>query len=78
MKSKFLTLDINDFLHGLFIAFMTAIIAGALDMLQKGAAFDWITIKPVLIAAISAALSYLLKCLTTNSRNQMFTREPGD
>jgi hypothetical protein len=77
MKSKFMTLDLNDLLHGIVIAVLTAIIAGVLDMLQKGAVFDWVSIKPVLIAAISAALSYLLKCLSTNSQNQMFTREPG-
>jgi hypothetical protein len=32
--------------------------------------------KPILIAGISAALSYLLKCLATNSQDQMFKREP--
>jgi hypothetical protein len=56
--------------------FMT-ILAGIIDMLQKGAAFDWTTLKPVLIAGICAALSYLLKSLLSNSRNQLFTAEPA-
>jgi hypothetical protein len=76
MKSKLFTIDTRDVLHGLFIAFLTALLTGIIDMLGKGAVFDWPSLKPVLIAGISAALSYLLKCLATNSRNQLFTREP--
>lgn len=76
MKSKFLTLDWKDFSRGLLIAFLTAVITGVINILDAGAVFTWITIKPVLIASISAALSYLLKCLATNSQDQMFKREP--
>jgi hypothetical protein len=32
--------------------------------------------KPVLIAGISAALAYLLKSFSTNSHNQILTKEP--
>jgi hypothetical protein len=77
MKSKLFTLDSRDILHGLFMAFLTALLTGIIDMLGKGTVFDWPTLKPVLIAGVSAALSYLLKCLATNSRNQLFTREPA-
>jgi hypothetical protein len=76
MKSKFLTLDLKDFSRGLLIAFLTAILTGIINILDTGAIFTWITLKPVLIAGISAALSYLLKCLATNSQDQMFKREP--
>jgi hypothetical protein len=76
MKSKFLTINARDILHGLIMAFLTALLTGIIDMLQTGAVFDWPTLKPVLIAGISAALSYLLKCLSTNSRGELFTREP--
>lgn len=76
MKSKFLALDWKDFSRGLLIAFLTAVITGVINILDTGAVFTWITIKPVLIAGISAALSYLLKCLATNSQDQMFKREP--
>ena len=76
MKSKFLTLGWKDFSRGLLIAFLTAVITGVINILDAGAVFNWITIKPVLIAGISAALSYLLKCLATNSQDQMFKREP--
>jgi len=76
MKSKIFTIDTSDLLHGLIIAFLTALLTGVIDMLGKGAVFDWLTLKPVLIAGISAALSYLLKCLATNSRNELFAKEP--
>lgn len=76
MKSKFFTLDWKDFSRGLLIAFLTAVITGVINILDAGAVITWITIKPVIIAGISAALSYLLKCLATNSQDQMFKREP--
>lgn len=76
MKSKLFTLDIRDLINGLFVAFLTALITGIIEILGNNAAFDWPTLKPVLIAGISAALSYLLKSLSTNSRNELFTREP--
>ena len=76
MKSKFLTLDWKDFSRGLLIAFLTAVISGIIGLLDTGAVFTWATLKPVLIAGISAALSYLLKCLMTNSQDQLFKREP--
>lgn len=76
MNSKFLTLNWKDFLRGLLIAFLTAVITGIINILDAGAVFTWVTLRPVLIAGVSAALSYLLKCLATNSQDQMFKREP--
>ena len=76
MKSKFLTLNWKDFSRGLLIAFLTAVLTGIINILDTGAVFTWVTLKPVLIAGVSAALSYLLKCLATNSQDQMFKREP--
>ena len=76
MKSKFLTLDWKDLSRGLLIAFLTAVLTGVINILDAGAIFTWLTIKPVLIAGISAALSYFLKCLATNSQDRMFKREP--
>jgi len=76
MKSKFLTLNWKDFSRGLLIAFLTAVLTGVINMLDAGAVFTWVTVKPVLIAGVSAALSYLLKCLATNSQDQLLKREP--
>lgn len=77
MKSKFLTLDLKDFLRGLLIAFLTAVLTGIINILDTGAVFNWLTMKPVLIAGVSAALSYLLKCFATNSQDQLLRREPS-
>jgi hypothetical protein len=77
MKSKLFTLDWRDLTNGLLIAFLAALIDGIIKILNTGAVFDWPHIQPILIAGISAALAYLLKSLSTNSHNQLFTREPG-
>ena len=77
MKSKIFTLDSRDLINGLIIAFLTAIITGILEILGNGAIFTWITLKPVLIAGVSAALAYLLKSFSTNSHNQLLTKEPA-
>lgn len=77
MKSKLFTLDWRDLVNGLFVAFLTAVLTGIIDILGNGAVFEWPTLRPVLIAGISAALAYLLKSLSTNSRNQLFTKEPA-
>jgi hypothetical protein len=76
MKSKIFTLDLRDLLNGLFVAVLTALLTGIIDILGNGAIFDWPNIKPVIIAGISAACAYLVKSLSTNSRNQLFTKEP--
>ncbi len=78
MKSPFLTIDSRDFFKGLFIAFLTAVLTGILKMFETDAAWDWITLKPVLVAGVCAAISYLLKALVSNSKDEMFTREPGN
>jgi hypothetical protein len=77
MESKLFTLDWRDLANGLLIAFLAALLDGIIKILDSGAVFEWPTLKPVLIAGISAALSYLLKNLLTNSRNQLLRKEPG-
>ena len=76
MKSRFLTVDYRDFIKGLFIAFLTALLTGILKILETDSSFDWPTIKPVLITGLCAAISYLLKALVSNSRDELFTKEP--
>ncbi len=76
MKSEFLSLNTKDFIRGILLAFMTAVLTGIIEMLDTEAVFTWLTFKPLLIAGLSAALSYLLKCLVTNSKDDMFKKEP--
>jgi hypothetical protein len=76
MKSRLFTVDTRDLINGLIIAFLTVLLTGIIEILGNGAVFSWASLKPVVIAGISAALSYLLKSLATNSYNQLFTKEP--
>ncbi len=77
IKSKYLTLNARDILIGFLLAFMTSVLTGVIEILDNGAIFTWMTIRPILIAGLSAALSYLVKCLVTNSKDEFFTKEPG-
>jgi len=74
-RSKFLQLNLRDFLKGLVLAFITAIITGIYELLQTGAALDWVTLKPVLMVSIAAALSYLIKNLFTNTDGKILSAE---
>lgn len=76
MKSRFLTLSVRDILIGILMAFMTSALSGVIELLDNGTVFTWLAVRPILIAGLSAALSYLLKCLMTNSRDEFFTSEP--
>jgi hypothetical protein len=70
MKSKFLRLNLNDFLKGLLMAFLGALVTGVYQLFQAGSALNWITLKPVLLVAIAAGLSYLIKNLFTNNAGE--------
>jgi hypothetical protein len=76
MKSKFLTIDTRDLITGLFIAFLTAFLTGILKIFETGSALNWLTIKPLLIAGLCAAISYIIKSLMSNSKDELFTKEP--
>ena len=76
MRSGFLKLNARDFAKGLLLAVITAVITGLYELLQSGTfAFDWLTLKPIVIAAVSAALAYLLKNLFTNTEGQILTKD---
>jgi hypothetical protein len=77
MKSRLFTIDSRDLINGLFVAFLAAVLSGLIEILNTGAVFTWAYIRPVLIAGLSAAISYLLNSLATNSHNQIFTKEPN-
>jgi hypothetical protein len=77
MKSKFLKLTAPDWLKGLVMAFIGAIVAGVYQLFQTGSALNWITLKPILFVAIGTALSYLIKNFFSNSAGQFATSESG-
>lgn len=78
MNSRLFNVNRKDLINGLLIAFLTALLTGVVELLQGGKILDWDSLKPVLIAAVCAAISYLIKCFGTNSQNQLFTAEVGE
>lgn len=73
MNSSIFTLNKSDFLKGLIIAVLTAVITVAYNTVQTGTlAFDW---KAISTAAASAALAYIMKNLLTNSDNEFLKKE---
>jgi len=73
MKSTFLNLNSADFLKGLIVAVITAVISVVYTTLQSGVVIiNW---KDVTIAAATAALAYITKNLLTNSTDQFLTKE---
>ncbi len=75
MKSKFLRLDTRDFINGLIISVFCAFITGFYQLIAGGGVINWLSMKPVIIAAIGAGVSYLTKNLLTNSKGQFMKRE---
>jgi hypothetical protein len=74
MNSSLFTLNSKDWVKGLVVAVLTAIITVVYNTIQTGALLlDW---KAISIAAISAALAYITKNLLTNSEDQILTKEP--
>jgi hypothetical protein len=71
-RSNFLRLNVNDFIKGLLLTLITALITGFYELIQGGWAFtfDWLTFKPIVMTAVAAGLAYLIKNLLTNSNGQ--------
>jgi flagellar biosynthesis protein FliQ len=75
MNSLFLTLNTRDFVKGLFIAVITAVITVVYTTIQTGTlSFDW---KVISTTALSAALAYIMKNLFTNSNDQLLKKDPA-
>jgi len=67
MRSKFFRLNSRDFIKGLIVTIICTLITGLYQLLASGFILNWITLKPVVIAAVGAGVSYLTKNLLTNS-----------
>lgn len=76
MRSGFLRLNTRDFTKGLIVAVICTFITGLYQLVASGGVINWLTIKPVVIAAIGSAVSYLTKNLLTNSKGDFMTNEP--
>lgn len=76
MRSKFLRLNLRDFLKGLLYALLSAVIAFLAQELQSGAPLDLILLKKVGLVALATFLAYLSGNLFQNSEGKFFTKEP--
>jgi len=74
--SKLWNLNTRDFIKGLLVAIITAVLTFLTEVLQVGGAFDADFFKKLAIAATIGFLSYLIKNLLTNSNDQVITKEP--
>lgn len=72
MKSKFFNFNVLDFIKGLVVAVLTAVLSGVYDILSAGGA---VTVKSILLPAALSLISYLLKNLFTNSQDKILTPE---
>jgi len=71
--SKLFNLNINDFLKGLILAILTAILTIIYNTIQAGSLnIDW---KLILMTTITTILAYLLKNLCSNSSGEILTKD---
>jgi hypothetical protein len=75
MRSKFLRLNSDDFIKGLIVVIFCTFLTGFYQLIANGGVINWITIKPVIIAAIGSGVSYLTKNLLTNSKGEFMKGE---
>ncbi len=76
MRSKFLRLDSRDFFKGMIVAVICTFITGFYQLIASGFTINWVTLKPVVIAAIGSGVSYLTKNLLTNSNDDFMYYDP--
>jgi hypothetical protein len=71
MKTKFLRLGFRDFLKGLVLALITAVITFLTNELAANSTIDAELFKRIGITALIAFLSYLVKNLFTNNADEL-------
>jgi hypothetical protein len=78
-QATYLRLRISDFWKGLFFSVGTAVSTALLQIIDGGEfPTTWQQWKIVLLAGSSAFLLYLIKNLFTNTKGQMFKKEPDN
>ena len=75
MRSKFLRLNAQDFIKGVIVVVICTFLTGMYQLIANGGTVSWLTVKPVVIAAIGSAVSYLTKNLLTNSKGDFMRTE---
>ncbi|HAM09777.1 MAG: hypothetical protein A2X05_00300 [Bacteroidetes bacterium GWE2_41_25] len=75
MRSEFLRLNTRDFIRGLIVVVICTFVTGLYQVIASGGQINWFTIKPVVIAVVGSAISYLTKNLLTNSKGDFMKSE---
>lgn len=73
MNSTYLSLNKKDFIKGLVVAILTAIVTVLYNTIETGSLE--FNIKSIVISALSAALAYIMKNALTNSDDQFLKKE---
>lgn len=73
-KSKLFRINLRDFLKGLIVSVIGAVLTGATTAFQTGTT----DIKTIGTCAAIAGLSYIGKSLIDNSEGKLLTPEPKD
>jgi len=73
MNSTFLSLNTKDFIKGLLVAVLSAVVTILYNTIQTGSLeFDW---KAIGITALTSALAYIMKNLFSNSTGGFLQKE---
>ena len=74
MRSDLLKLSVRDILKSVALFFITSILTGAYQLLQSGE-LTWEGVKTVLITAVLATISYLMKNFFTNNKDEFLAKD---
>lgn len=76
MNAKFLRLNTKDFIEGLIVAVLAALLTGFGGILSSGGLPTLIQLKVIGLTAIAGGASYIVKSLLTNSQDKFLAGEP--
>ena len=74
-RSNFLSLNWRDFLKGLLLSILSAVVTFIYEVVQAGTSFDAEFFKALAIVAVTTLLAYLGKNLFENSSGELAKTE---
>lgn len=77
-RSIFGTIGVRDILNGVFVAFAAAALTGIVSILDAGELPTLAQLKSAGVVGVTAALSYLLKNVLSNSQGELAKLEPNN
>jgi hypothetical protein len=74
VKSSFGTINLMDIIWGFIIAVASTMLSSLADILMNGWP-TWTTFQPILLSAVLAGITYIMKSVVTNSNNVLLQKE---